>query len=198
MLQVSSGTWTGAPPIAFSYRWRRCDPTGGNCTNTLARAQSYTLSAGDAGHAFRVLVAAKNAAGRGAALSDPSAAVVGPARPVASSLPTVSGSPQQGKTLVGTRGGWSNNPSGFEYRWLRCAKDGSHCTPINGARGTTYVLGGDDVGHTIRFQVSAKNSRWGDKLRLECNAADQRRAGDEARTAGEHGSTDDLRDTAGG
>ncbi len=158
VLQLSSGTWTGTTPIAFSYRWRRCDPAGGNCTNTLVRAQSYTVSAGDAGHAFRVLVATKNAAGRGAALSDPSAAVIGPARPVVSSLPTVSGPPQQGKTLVGTRGGWNNSPSGFEYRWLRCGKDGSHCTAINGARGTSYVLGGDDVGHTLRFQVSARNS----------------------------------------
>jgi hypothetical protein len=160
-LQASAGTWTGAAPIAFSYIWRRCDAGGRTCMNTSGRAQSYTLSAGDAGHAFRVLVTAKNAVAASAALSDPTAAIVGPSRPATSSPPTVSGPAEQGKTLVGGRGAWGNNPSSFEYRWLRCGKDGSRCNAINGARGPSYVLGTADVGHTIRFQVTAKNAGGG-------------------------------------
>ena len=157
VIQASPGTWTGASPIALSYRWRRCDTSGGSCTDTRVRGQSYTLSAGDAGHAFRVLVTATNAAGASASLSDPSAPVVGPARPASSSPPTISGLPQQGTTLVGNRGAWSNGPTSFEYRWLRCGKDGGHCDAIDGGRATTYVLTAADVGHTIRFAVRARN-----------------------------------------
>ena len=157
VLRASPGNWTGTSPIALSYGWRRCDASGGSCTDTRVRAQNYTLSVGDAGHAFRVLVTATNAAGASAALSDPSALVVGPAKPVSSAPPTVSGSPRQGTTLVGSRGTWSNTSNSFEYRWLRCHKDGGHCDTINGARAMTYVLTAGDVGHTIRFAVRAGN-----------------------------------------
>jgi hypothetical protein len=38
------------------------------------------------------------------------------------------------------------------------AADGSNCTFIGGAKGQSYVLAGDDVGHRIRLRVTATNS----------------------------------------
>ena len=157
ILQASPGTWTGSSPIAYSYRWRRCTANGGACSDTPSRTQTYNLSPEDAGHALRVVVVARNAAGAGAALSDPSATVSGPVKPANTAPPTISGTPAQGKTLTGTRGTWSNNPSSFESRWLRCSHDGGQCGTIGGARTPVYVLTSADVGHTLRYAVRAAN-----------------------------------------
>jgi len=54
LLTAASGTWTGATPIAFSYRWRRCNATGGDCKDTLVQGRTYKLSSGDANHALRI------------------------------------------------------------------------------------------------------------------------------------------------
>ena len=73
------------------------------------------------------------------------------------SPPTISGTPQEGKTLTGNRGDWTNNPTDFDYRWLRCGPNGGNCATINGAFSKTYTLRAVDVGNTIRFRVIAKN-----------------------------------------
>jgi hypothetical protein len=155
ILTAAPGTWTGSPPITFSYRWRRCDASGGACNETSVKGRALKPSAADGKHSFRVLVTGQNAAGTTASLSAPSAAVTVPSKPVNTSLPAVSGAPEQGSTLTGSRGAWSNNPSGYEYRWVRCNDKGSHCNTVG--RGTTYRLGALDVGHTIRFAVKARN-----------------------------------------
>lgn len=80
------------------------------------------------------------------------------AKPVNSSPPTVTGTPQQGKPLTADRGDWSNSPTDYEYRWLRCNTSGGNCSPINGARSTTYTLTSADVGRTLRVRVSAINA----------------------------------------
>jgi hypothetical protein len=155
VFQASPGTWTGAAPITYSYRWRRCTASGGACTDTPTRTSTYNLSSSDAGHALRVVVTAKNAGGSANALSDPSPSVSGPAKPVNTAPPTIFGTAAQGKTLTGARGTWGNNPATFEYRWLRCGKQGDQCGTIGGARGTSYLLTASDVGHTVRFAVRA-------------------------------------------
>jgi hypothetical protein len=127
ILTASPGAWAGATPIALSYRWRRCDATGGDCRDTAIRTQVYRISASDAGHGLRVLVTATNTSGTSASLSPPSLAVVGPSKPVNASPPVISGTPQEGKTLTGRRGVWSNNPTAFDYRWYRCDEKGGHC-----------------------------------------------------------------------
>src|SRR5205823_5912742 len=33
LLTTDTGTWTGTPPLAYSYQWRRCDAGGQNCTS---------------------------------------------------------------------------------------------------------------------------------------------------------------------
>jgi hypothetical protein len=63
-LTAGLGTWSGSEPISYSYQWRRCDLTKLNCRSiTGATAQSYVLTAADAGATIRVRVIATNSAG---------------------------------------------------------------------------------------------------------------------------------------
>lgn len=80
------------------------------------------------------------------------------AAPVNNTVPTITGTPQQGKTLTASNGTWSNSPNSFSYRWQRCAADGTGCGNIDNAVSKTYLLKEADVDRTIRVVVTASNS----------------------------------------
>jgi hypothetical protein len=81
------------------------------------------------------------------------------AAPKNTSPPTVTGTPQQGKTLVGDRGTWNGKPTDYNDFWVRCDETGASCSNISGANNRAgYVLKLVDVGNTIRFKVQAKNA----------------------------------------
>jgi hypothetical protein len=89
-------------------------------------------------------------AGAGAAASS--------AKPVNTSPPKITGTPQEGQKLTGDRGDWSGTPSDFNLFWLRCDKTGGSCAKISGATSKTYTLTSVDVGNTLRLRVDAKNA----------------------------------------
>jgi len=153
-LTASSGSWSGSTPITFSYRWQRCNTGGGNCSN-LKSGSTYTVQKGDEGHTLRVSVTAKNSDGSANAVSGPTAVVVSGA-PVNTSPPTISGTVKEGLTLTASSGSWTGaGPISFTYQWKRCDTSGNNCQ--NTSNGQTRQLGNDDVGHTIRVEVRAKN-----------------------------------------
>ena len=81
-LTVNAGTWTGNPPITFTYQWQRCDANGNGCQNIAgATAVSYKAAPADIGHRLRAVVTAKNAFGTTTAPTNATAVVVaaGPA-----------------------------------------------------------------------------------------------------------------------
>lgn len=81
------------------------------------------------------------------------------AAPVNTSPPTITGTPTEGKKLVGQRGTWSGTVTDYNDRWQRCNKDGGSCANISGATDRNgYTLTNVDVGNTIRFRVEAKNA----------------------------------------
>jgi hypothetical protein len=157
VLTATPGAWTGTAPIHFSYRWRWCSLTGGDCADTTSRSQAYRVSSDDRGHTLRVLVTARNGSAIAFALSDPTGQVAGPPSPQNSSPPRIAGAAEQGGRLVGARGDWTNTPTGFAYTWLRCDRTGGSCAGIAGAHGSVYSLLAADIGHTLRFQVDARN-----------------------------------------
>ena len=60
-LNASAGSWSGSTPMAYGYQWRRCDASGGACTNVSgATGASYALAADDVGATLRVRVTATN------------------------------------------------------------------------------------------------------------------------------------------
>ena len=162
-LTASAGTWSGSQPMSFAYQWVRCgadggQADGGNCA-IISRAtdRRYDLVRSDVGFRLRVRVTATNADGSRTAASNPTAVVVG--QPVNTSLPTVQGTTTVGSALTANPGSWTGKqPISYSYRWLRCNSGGGECASIGGANGSSYRLTSSDVGHKIRFNVTARNS----------------------------------------
>jgi hypothetical protein len=162
-LSASRGTWTGTSPISYAYQWVRCgtdggQPDGGNCAIISGATDSrYRLTSSDVGFRMRVRVTATNADGSRTAASNPTAVVVGP--PVNTSVPAVRGTMVNGQVATADPGSWSGAGSmSFSYGWLRCNSQGGECVSIGGATGRSYRLTSADVGHKIRFNVTARNS----------------------------------------
>ena len=85
-------------------------------------------------------------------------APIPPQPPANTTLPSISGTAQQGQTLTASTGVWSGDtPQTYTYQWRRCSSGGGNCTNISGQTASTYVLGASDVGATIRVIVTATN-----------------------------------------
>jgi len=79
--------------------------------------------------------------------------------PLASVRPAISGTAEEGATLVGSDGTWSGSPPiSFSYAWRRCNLAGSGCVEIPGATAKTYLPSVADVGSTLRIVVTATDS----------------------------------------
>jgi Ca2+-binding RTX toxin-like protein len=77
--------------------------------------------------------------------------------PFNTSPPTISGTPQQGQTLIATSGTWLGSPTAFAYSWFRCNLEGDNCLEVSGATASSYLLTAGDVGARMRAGVEAMN-----------------------------------------
>ncbi len=105
---------------------------------------------------MRVRVSAR----AGDAKSSKVSAAVGPvmrAAPSALAPPQVSGEPVVGTPLTANAGTWSDPGATFTFVWQRCDDTGV-CTAIDGATGPTYTPGADDLGDSLRVEVTARNA----------------------------------------
>src|SRR5262249_33105598 len=120
ILTADHGTWSGNP-TSCSYQWRRCNPGDPSSCADIAGAtgSSYTVVAGDVGYALEVRVTATNAGGDSVPADSALTAAVLPAAPANQTLPTVTGTAQQGKILTADHGTWSGNPTSYRYQWRR-------------------------------------------------------------------------------
>ena len=117
---------------------------------------SYTLGADDVGSTIVASVSASNAGGRNSAASR-SVGPVLPLAPVNTGKPAITGTAQQGATLIASNGTWSNTPSAFTYVWEDCNSSGTTCSPIAEATSNTYTLRALDVGKNVGVTVTASN-----------------------------------------
>ena len=163
-LTASPGSWSGTTPITFAYQWLRCDSTGSSCNSISGETGTTRLvDIGDVGSTLRVTVTATNASGSTSANSNATAVVTstgsGSGAPVASAVPTISGSAVQGQTLSAFSGTWTGTtPITFAYQWVRCDTSGSNCVDISGETTTTRVVDSGDVGSQLRIRVTASNT----------------------------------------
>jgi RHS repeat-associated protein len=93
------------------------------------------------------------------------AALTGPVEtPVSVVAPTVSGRPLVGSVYTVTgNGSWNSSTEiygalSFSYQWLRCGWDGSGCSSISGATGSSYTASSADENHALAVQVAATNT----------------------------------------
>ena len=159
LLRGSAGTWTGTQPIAFAYKWLRCDAGGTPCTEIAgATQQDYTATPADIGHPLRLQVTASNNHGQQAVANSGATTAVAANAPQNTALPAVSGDAQEAAVLTTTQGSWTGSPMTFAYAWLRCDDTGANCTAIGGATTSQYTLTADDIGRRIRSRVTASNA----------------------------------------
>lgn len=162
-LTANRGSWSGASPITYTYQWLRCDANAANCGAIAGETSSNrTIASDDVGHRLRVRVTASNGSGSSSADSNGTAVVSatgGSGPPVNTALPTISGNPVQGQTLVSTEGAWTGAATiTFTYQWLRCDANGNGCDAIAGETKHNRTLTDGDVGHRLRIRVTAKNN----------------------------------------
>jgi len=136
-LTASSGSWSGAGTISYSYQWRRCDNSGGSCSGIGgATSSTYTLKRVDVDNTLRVRVTARNADGSAQATSAPTAVVT-----AATPAPAPTGCPA-GSGAIDIAG--LSAPA-------RLLIDGLTSSPAPVTRSTSDL--------TVRFHVSACSGR---------------------------------------
>jgi hypothetical protein len=152
MLSEVPGTW--APSSAsLSVQWVDCpDTTGTGCTAT-ATGSTHTLSDGDVGEYIAVV---ETATANGASTSAASVPV-GPVLPGNTSLPSVSGTTQDGQKLAEVPGTWAPSSASLSVQWEDCPDaSGTGCTPTT--TGSSYTLSDTDVGKYIAVVETATAS----------------------------------------
>jgi hypothetical protein len=168
-LTLSTGSWSDSQ-ATLSIAWRRCAADGTACTVIDgATTTTYTLTSGEIGSTIGAVVIATNAGGSTTATSTVTATIsdapappappapATPAAPESSVAPSITGDTTSGSTLTVSTGTWSDPQATLGIAWQRCAADGTSCTAIDGATGSTYTLGDGDVGSTIEAVVTATN-----------------------------------------
>jgi hypothetical protein len=105
-LTEQHASWSGQP-ASYAYQWELCDSAGAACSSIAnASAQSYTVTAADAGGTLRVLESAANAAGVGGPVASAATAVV-PSPSVGSYLLHSA----YGNVYNGTGAAWYGSPA---------------------------------------------------------------------------------------
>jgi hypothetical protein len=84
-----------------------------------------------------------------------------PPPPVNTVAPVLIGTPEPGENLFCGQGTWENNPTGYDYAWLRdgLIVPGGDVRIVPGANGRELEVQPEDRGHEIGCEVTAGN--WG-------------------------------------
>ena len=153
-LVAGAGAWDGSPDY-FSYQWQRCDQNSSSCTDISGATDStYTPVTADVGATLQVVVTASGSGGDTATTSQSTDPVAAAGAPTNTTSPAITGRASRGMTLQASPGSWTPS-STYTYQWQACDPNGTDCSPIAGATGTSYLLTESEVGSTVRVAVTA-------------------------------------------
>ena len=158
-LTASTGTWTGTPPIHYTYQWFSCEkPDGRGCSPIEHATEAmYKIGHEEVGETIVVRVGATNSAGYESERSAQTASVL-PSPPADTALPTISGEAKAERTVSASNGGWDGTPPlTYAYQWESCDAVGERCLAISGATSSRYRLYLAEIGTTLRVLVTASN-----------------------------------------
>ncbi|MDN4474050.1 leucine-rich repeat domain-containing protein [Demequina zhanjiangensis] len=154
-LKAKAAAW-GPGTVALSYQWRRDGVAIPGATST-----SYKVTSADAGHSLSVTVTGRRSGYTTQSRTSGGFTIKRMLTGV--TAPTVSGSPDAGKTLTAAVEPWGPGTVAMTYQWKR---DG---VTITGATKKTYTLTKADAGHAIT--VTVKGAKSGYSTRTRTSAA---------------------------
>ena len=146
----------GLANAIFTYQWIANDGTEDTDIQD-ATGSAYTVGADDEGKTIKVRVSFTDDGGnQETRTSDVTVAVAAIPNSAATGAPTISGTAQVGQILTASTSGISDSDglanAIFTYQWI--ANDGTEDTDIQDATGSTYTVGADDEGKTIKVRVN--------------------------------------------
>jgi hypothetical protein len=155
----SAAKFTGREPITKSYQWARRRGSDGPAMDiAAARGQGYTITDDDVEHSLRVQVTARNE--DGSAFTETEWTLTVPASdqpPRVLEPPTLRGDVVVGATLSPVVEFTGREPITKSYQWARRRGSDGPAMDIAAARGQGYTITDDDVEHSVRVQITARN-----------------------------------------
>ena len=140
----------GLKRAVFTYQWLANDVEISDATDS-----SYTVTATDQGNPIHVRVTFTDDAGNEETLTS-NAVMAATFNSIATGAPTISGTAQVGQILTASTSDISDSDgldnANFTYQWI--SNDGTEDSHIQNATGSTYTVGADDEGKTIKVRVT--------------------------------------------
>ena len=145
----------GLKRAVFTYQWLADDAEISDATDS-----SYTVTATDEGNPIHVRVTFTDDAGNEESLTS-NPVVAATFNSIATGAPTISGTAQVGQILTASTSDISDSDgldnANFTYQWI--SNYGTEDSHIQNATGSTYTVGADDEGKTIKVRVSFADDR---------------------------------------
>ena len=143
------GTWSGDPALAWAWE----EEVSGTWQPYAHTSLTLPMTSAHVGRRFRLKVTATGAE-TVVARSQPTTLVSAKIPPANEVRPSIAGTARNGETLTADPGTWADAAS-FAYQWIRVDPDTGASEDVPGATATTYRLGEDDIGLSIRLRVVA-------------------------------------------
>lgn len=149
-LSVNPPTWQGGhTDVAVTYQWLRDGQPFFGTAPSSGSGPTYVVQAADVGKTISVkATGSKPNYASGESTSDGVLAAAGDAL-VATSTPSISGTPAVGTSLTAVPGTWAPTAASYTFRWLR------NGTPITNASFGTYLVSSADAGTQLTVEVTA-------------------------------------------
>lgn len=155
-LTVTAGEWDGFPTPVLTYQWVKVDEVEPEAIQG-ATGQTFVPGPECEGCIVYVTEIAISPLATKTKDSAPTTEILGPAAPVNTKVPEISGTAKVGELLEVVAGEWSGAPEPeLTYQWVR--NDGETDTVIEGVEGDSYTLTAEDEGFQIFVREFANNS----------------------------------------